>query len=113
MLANAFLHQMNMLRLRLSPNISKICKRNIGIIAPALQKATDPIQKLFIDKIREYTNKSQGGKLVDPTPEIEKERKAELEKLATQFGCSPGTDMTTFPTFTFTDPPIDSGVSKS
>ncbi|KAL2712401.1 hypothetical protein V1478_017924 [Vespula squamosa] len=102
-----------MLRLRLIPNIPKIFKRNIGIVAPALQKASDPIQQLFIDKIREYNSKSQGGKLVDPTPEIEKERKSELEKLATQYGCSPGTDMTSFPKFTFTDPPIDSGVSKS
>lgn len=50
---------MNMLRLRLTPNIPKICKRNIGILAPALQQATDPIQKLFVDKIREYTSKSQ------------------------------------------------------
>lgn len=44
----------------------------------------------------------RGGKLVDPTPEIDKERKAELEKLATQFGCPPGTNMTAFPTFSFT-----------
>ncbi|XP_015190645.1 PREDICTED: ATP synthase-coupling factor 6, mitochondrial-like [Polistes dominula] len=102
-----------MLRLRLSVNAPKIFKRNVGILAPALQKATDPIQQLFIDKIREYANKSQGGKLVDPTPDIEKERKSELEKLANQFGCAPGTKMSDFPSFSFTDPPIDSGVSKS
>ncbi|KAL2730071.1 hypothetical protein V1477_015882 [Vespula maculifrons] len=102
-----------MLRLRLTPNIPKIFKRNIGIVAPALQKASDPIQQLFIDKIREYNSKSKDGKLVDPTPEIEQERKSKLEILATQYGCSPGTDMTSFPKFTFTDPPIDSGVSKS
>ncbi|KAI4493599.1 hypothetical protein M0804_001775 [Polistes exclamans] len=103
----------NMLRLRLSPNAPKIFKRNIGILAPALQKATDPIQQLFIDKIREYANKSQGGKLVDPTPDIEKEKKAELEKLANQFGCTPGTKMSDFPSFNFTDPPVEVGLAKN
>lgn len=32
--------------------------RNFGISAPCLQKASDPIQQLFIDKIREYKQKS-------------------------------------------------------
>ena len=47
-----------MLTQRLTINVPKVIKRNIGILAPALQKATDPIQQLFIDKIREYTAKS-------------------------------------------------------
>ena len=36
-------------------------KRNIYISAPALQQAAalDPIQQLFIDKIRDYANKSK------------------------------------------------------
>lgn len=61
-----------------------------------IMKLNFKINNIFIISER------RGGKLVDPTPEIEKERKAELEKLATQFGCSPGTDMTAFPTFSFT-----------
>ncbi|XP_033227810.1 ATP synthase-coupling factor 6, mitochondrial [Belonocnema kinseyi] len=85
----------------------KIIKRNIGITAPALQKATDPIQQLFVDKIREYKSKSSGGKLVDPTPEIERERKQELEKIVKQFGGDAGTDMTQFPQFKFTDPKVE------
>lgn len=32
--------------------------RNIGILAPALQKATDPIQQLFLDKLKEYKSKA-------------------------------------------------------
>jgi F-type H+-transporting ATPase subunit 6 len=36
-----------------------ILRRNVGICAPALQKATDPVQQLFIDKIREYAKKSR------------------------------------------------------
>ncbi|XP_049828678.1 ATP synthase-coupling factor 6, mitochondrial [Schistocerca gregaria] len=86
-----------------------LLRRNFGIVAPALQKATDPIQQLFIDKVRDYAKRSQaaGGKLVDMTPEIEREWKAELEKVAKQFGGKPGEDMTKFPTFKFTDPKID------
>lgn len=37
-----------------------VCSRNIGILAPAMQKATDPIQQLFLDKLREYRQKSGG-----------------------------------------------------
>lgn len=33
-------------------------RRNFGITAPCLQKASDPIQQLFVDKIREYKQKS-------------------------------------------------------
>lgn len=34
-------------------------RRSFGIIAPAMQKATDPVQKLFLDKVREYKSKSK------------------------------------------------------
>ncbi|EFA07467.2 ATP synthase-coupling factor 6, mitochondrial [Tribolium castaneum] len=82
--------------------------RNIGILAPCLQKASDPIQQLFIEKIKEYKQKSGGGtKLVEPSPEIERELKSELEKVAKVYGGGPGVDMTKFPTFKFTDPVID------
>jgi len=33
-------------------------RRNFGIAAPALNKASDPIQQLFLDKVREYRQKS-------------------------------------------------------
>ncbi|KAJ3648589.1 hypothetical protein Zmor_020382 [Zophobas morio] len=82
-------------------------KRNIGILAPCLQKATDPIQQLFIEKIREYKQKSTGGKLVEPSPDIEKELKSELEKVSRVYGGGPGVDMTKFPTIKFDDPVID------
>ncbi|KAJ2944694.1 hypothetical protein O0L34_g4051 [Tuta absoluta] len=73
----------------------------------ATSKATDPIQQLFLDKIREYKQKSAGGKLVDPTPEITKEMKTELEKLEKQFGGGSGVDMTAFPSFKFEEPKLD------
>nr|CAH7746303.1 unnamed protein product [Callosobruchus chinensis] len=87
---------------------SGVSSRNIGILAPCLQKATDPIQQLFIDKIREYKSKSNNGKnLVEPSPDLEKELKTELEKISRQFGGGSGVDMTKFPTFQFKDPVID------
>ncbi|XP_046971354.1 ATP synthase-coupling factor 6, mitochondrial [Vanessa cardui] len=81
----------------------------------AAQKVNDPIQQLFLDKIREYKQKSAGGKLVDPSPAIEKELKTELEKLERQFGGGKGVDMTSFPSFNFQEPtldPIDEQVQK-
>lgn len=74
-----------------------------------LLKTSDPIQQLFVDKIQEYSKKSKaaGGKLVDMTPEVEKQLQQELDKVARQYGGGPGVDMTKFPTFTFQDPKID------
>ncbi|XP_066147143.1 ATP synthase-coupling factor 6, mitochondrial [Euwallacea fornicatus] len=87
---------------------SAIHSRNIGILAPCLQKATDPIQQLFVDKIREYKQKSNSGKsLVEPTPELEKELKQELEKVSKQYGGGAGVDMSKFPDFKFQDPILD------
>ncbi|XP_072929628.1 ATP synthase-coupling factor 6, mitochondrial [Epargyreus clarus] len=82
---------------------SVIVTRNLA----AAQKASDPIQQLFLDKIREYKQKSAGGKLVDPSPSIEKELKAELEKLEKMYGGGAGTDMTSFPSFKFDEPKLD------
>ncbi|XP_043472969.1 ATP synthase-coupling factor 6, mitochondrial [Leptopilina heterotoma] len=101
-----------MLSRRITVSIPKIVKRNIGITAPALQAASDPIQKLFVDKIREYKSKSSGGKLVDPSPEIERERKQELEKIAKQYGGDGQTDMTQFPQFKFTEPKVNVGTAE-
>ncbi|XP_031835873.1 ATP synthase-coupling factor 6, mitochondrial [Nomia melanderi] len=95
-----------MLTKRLVINAPKILKRNIGIVAPALQKATDPIQKLFIDKIREYKEKSAGGKLVDVTPQFEKDKEAEMERLAKQFGSANRQAMNEFPKIQFKDADI-------
>jgi F-type H+-transporting ATPase subunit 6 len=42
-----------------------------------------------------------GGKLVEPTPDIERELAAELDKVAKQYGGGEGVDMTQFPSFKF------------
>ncbi|XP_070505769.1 ATP synthase-coupling factor 6, mitochondrial [Chironomus tepperi] len=88
-------------------NLGQIARRNFGIAAPALQKVSDPIQQMFLDKIREYKSKSAGGKMVDATPEIQRELAQELDKLAKQYGGGEGVDMTKFPEFKFQEPKID------
>ncbi|XP_050600888.1 ATP synthase-coupling factor 6, mitochondrial isoform X1 [Bombus affinis] len=88
-----------MLTQRIITSVPKVIKRNIGILAPALQKAADPIQQLFLDKIREYSAKSAGGKLVDATPELEKERQSELDRIRRQYDIKG--DPKDFPRFKF------------
>ncbi|ESO83337.1 hypothetical protein LOTGIDRAFT_236637 [Lottia gigantea] len=85
------------------------CRRNIGFTAVALQQAKlDPIQQLFVNKIREYAQKkkSAGGKLVDAGPDTEKLLGEQLEKLQRNYG---GTDaeLSKFPAFSFNDPKIE------
>lgn len=96
---------------RLGQVAVKTLRRNIGISAVCLQKAQaslDPIQRLFVDKIREYAQKSKAvsGKLVDASPETEKQLQDELEKLARQYGAK-NADFIKFPTFSFADPDLD------
>jgi len=91
--------------------VGKCLTRNIGVSAMCCQKAavaSDPIQKLFVDKIHDYAQKSKaaGGKLVDASPATEKDLVDELEKLARQYGAK-GADFQKFPTFTFTDPDLE------
>lgn len=89
--------------------VASIDSRNFGIMVPAMQKASDPIQQLFLDKLREYKSKSKyvftlpngynayikiifitivclifgrNDSFVDPTPQIQEELKAELERVA-------------------------------
>lgn len=34
-------------------------RRGFGIAVPAMQKVSDPIQQLFLEKVREYKTKSK------------------------------------------------------
>lgn len=70
----------------------------------------DPIQKLFLDKIREYSTKSQAcGGPVDAGPEYEKAFSEELAKLQRLYGSA---DVTEFPEFKFIEPDLDESSSK-
>ncbi|KAK3783535.1 hypothetical protein RRG08_011343 [Elysia crispata] len=86
--------------------LAQQAQRNFGVSAAAAQKGNlDPIQQLFVDKIREYRTKSTGGKLVDATPETETALRDSLANLERAYGAK-GVDMTQFPTLNFTDPDL-------
>ncbi|KAF1618065.1 UNVERIFIED_CONTAM: ATP synthase-coupling factor 6, mitochondrial, partial [Eudyptes pachyrhynchus] len=62
--------------------VSVHLKRNIGVTAVAFNKELDPVQKLFVDKIREYKSKRQAsGGPVDIGPEYQQDLDRELYKL--------------------------------
>nr|ABI52809.1 mitochondrial F1F0 ATP-synthase subunit Cf6 [Argas monolakensis] len=86
------------------------CIRNYGITPVLTQKALDPVQKLFVDKLREYTQKSKmsGDLFVDPNPVIMKEYEDDIKRAEVQYGGGKGIDMTKFPEFKFADPQLDS-----
>ncbi|XP_077336165.1 ATP synthase peripheral stalk subunit F6, mitochondrial-like [Lithobates pipiens] len=87
--------------------ISVQLRRNIGLTAIAFNKAKelDPIQKLFVDKIRDYRAKSQAsGSTVDAGPEYQKELTEDINKLQRLYG---GGDMEKFPEFRFEEPKLD------
>ncbi|XP_036597415.1 ATP synthase-coupling factor 6, mitochondrial-like [Trichosurus vulpecula] len=70
-------------------------RRNIGVTAVAFNKELDPVQKLFVDKIREYKSKRQtAGGPVDIGPEYQQDLDSELFKLKQMYGKA---DMNTFP----------------
>ena len=87
---------------------SGILRRNIGVASYALQKAAtggsagmDPIQKLFLDKVREYKTKSKKlgeGKLVDVSPQFEQKMHKEIDGMKRRFGSG---NMEEFPKFDF------------
>jgi len=77
------------------------CRRRIGMTAVlADNKASDPIQKLFVEKLQEYKKKSQasGGQLVDFTPEKKARVEVERQQIRKRFGEG---DLEEFPKFDF------------
>ncbi|KAF6117509.1 ATP synthase peripheral stalk subunit F6 [Phyllostomus discolor] len=84
--------------------VSVYLRRNIGVTAVAF-KELDPVQKLFVDKIREYKTKRQSsGGPVDTGPEYQQDLERELFKLKQMFGKA---DMNAFPDFKFEDPKFE------
>eukprot|EP00088_Acartia_fossae_P033660 TRINITY_DN3448_c0_g1_i1.p2 TRINITY_DN3448_c0_g1~~TRINITY_DN3448_c0_g1_i1.p2 ORF type:complete len:111 (+),score=44.54 TRINITY_DN3448_c0_g1_i1:28-360(+) len=83
--------------------------RYFGLSAPAAQKVSDPIQGLFVEKIKEYATKkaAAGGKMVDSNAATEAQLQAELDKVAKAYGGGAGVDMTSFPDLKFVDPAIE------
>jgi len=94
------------LRSRQAVQQVSLIQRQFGISAVVANKVTDPIQKLFLDKLHEYKAKSASGK-VEPSPELQKELASELTRVSRIFGGGEGVDMTKFPEFTFQEPTVD------
>ncbi|NXA35759.1 ATP5J factor, partial [Eudromia elegans] len=81
--------------------VSLHLRRNVGLSAVAFNRAKelDPVQKLFLDKIREYNTKSkQSGGPVDVGPEFQKDMNESLARLQRMYGEG---DLTKFPEFKF------------
>nr|XP_046257936.1 ATP synthase-coupling factor 6, mitochondrial-like isoform X2 [Scatophagus argus] len=73
--------------------------------APPPGKDLDPVQRLFLEKIREYNNLrrlNQG--LMEAEPDYVKTMSEETTKLQRLYG---GGDLSSFPEFTFTEPEMD------
>ncbi|KAJ8253222.1 hypothetical protein GJAV_G00210440 [Gymnothorax javanicus] len=87
-------------------------RRNFGLTAVVFNRSKDldPVQKLFLDKIRDYSNKSKSsGGIVDAGPEYQKNLSEEMTKLQRLYG---GGDLTKFPTFKFPEPKWDETAPK-
>merc|ERR1712012_567192 len=72
--------------------------------AAAIANMRDPIQELFLTSIRAYG--SSGG-LASADSAAQDALKAELERVARQYGIEAGEDVTAFPSFEFSDKPVD------
>lgn len=77
------------------------CTRKIAMAAVLLSdKSTDPIQKLFAEKLKDYKKKSSstGGGLVDMTPEMKTKIEGEMQQIRKRFGEG---NLEEFPKFDF------------
>uniref|UniRef100_A0A3P8RXZ9 ATP synthase-coupling factor 6, mitochondrial n=1 Tax=Amphiprion percula TaxID=161767 RepID=A0A3P8RXZ9_AMPPE len=96
------LHRLFQLSSVLRSTVSLTLRRNIGISAVIFNRAKelDPVQKLFLDKIRDYNTKSKAsGGIVDAGPAYQKNLSEEVTKLQRLYG---GGDLVKFPDFKFT-----------
>ncbi|XP_067897356.1 ATP synthase-coupling factor 6, mitochondrial [Heterodontus francisci] len=101
------LHRLFQFSTVLRSSLSVELRRNIGFTAVVFNKtiSLDPIQKLFVDKIRDYDTKSKkAGGPIDAGPEYQKNMDAEITKLQRLYG---GGDLTKFPDFKFEEPKFD------
>merc|ERR1712062_225124 len=78
---------------RLTSSVSRSYATSTAVRAAA---ASDPIQKLFVDKINQYAQKKTEATL-----------QAELDKVAAQYGGGKGVDMTKFPEFKWVEPNVE------
>ncbi|KAI2668826.1 ATP synthase-coupling factor mitochondrial [Labeo rohita] len=106
------LHRLFRLSSLLRSAVSVTLRRNIGLSAVVFNKAKDldPVQKLFLDKIREYNTKSKAaGGVVEAGPAYQKNLTEEMTKLQRLYG---GGDLTKFPQFKFPEPKLEEVTTK-
>ncbi|XP_077050955.1 ATP synthase peripheral stalk subunit F6, mitochondrial [Siphateles boraxobius] len=106
------LHRLFRLSSLLRSAVSVSLRRNIGLSAVLFNKARDldPVQKLFLDKIREYNSKSKSsGGVVEAGPAYQKNLTDEITKLQRLYG---GGDLTQFPQFKFPEPKLEEVLPK-
>ncbi|KAM7365341.1 hypothetical protein PAMP_016274 [Pampus punctatissimus] len=101
------LHRLFQLSTLLRSAVGLTLRRNIGMSAVLFNRAKelDPVQKLFLDKIRDYNTKSKAsGGIVEAGPAFQKNLSDEIAKLERLYG---GGDLAKFPDFKFTEPKLD------
>ncbi|KAG7501920.1 hypothetical protein JOB18_009740 [Solea senegalensis] len=101
------LHRLFALSSVLRSAVSLTLRRNIGISAIVFNRAKelDPVQKLFLDKIRDYNTKSKAsGGIVEAGAAYQKNVSEEVTKLQRLYG---GGDMDKFPDFKFQEPKLE------
>ncbi|KAK0149105.1 ATP synthase-coupling factor 6, mitochondrial [Merluccius polli] len=101
------LHRLVQLSSLLRSAVSVTLRRNMGLSAVLLNRADlDPVQRLFVDKIRDYNTKSKAtaGGVVDGGAAYQKNVSEEMTKLQRLYG---GGDLGAFPDFKFQDPKFD------
>uniref|UniRef100_A0A8C1R4B0 ATP synthase-coupling factor 6, mitochondrial n=1 Tax=Cyprinus carpio TaxID=7962 RepID=A0A8C1R4B0_CYPCA len=92
--------------------VSVTLRRNISLSAIVFNKARDldPVQKLFLDKIREYNTKSKAaGGVVEAGPAYQKNLTEEMTKLQRLYG---GGDLSSFPQFRFPEAKLEEVTTK-
>ncbi|XP_068165679.1 ATP synthase-coupling factor 6, mitochondrial [Antennarius striatus] len=103
------LHRLFQLSSLLRSAVCLSLRRNIGMSAVLFNRAKelDPIQKLFLDKIRDYKNQSKtSGGVVDAGAAYSKNLSEEVTKLQRLYG---GGDFNKLPDFKFPEPKFDEG----
>ncbi|XP_051982457.1 ATP synthase-coupling factor 6, mitochondrial-like [Xyrauchen texanus] len=106
------LHRLFQLSSLIRSVVTVTLRRNIGLSAVVFNKAKDldPVQKLFLDKIREYNTKSKSaGGVVNAGPAYQKNLTEEMSKLQRLYG---GGDLTQFPQFRFPEPKLEEVTTK-
>ncbi|XP_032362228.1 ATP synthase peripheral stalk subunit F6, mitochondrial [Etheostoma spectabile] len=101
------LNKLFLLSSALRSAVSLTLRRNIGISAVLFNRAKelDPIQKLFLDKIKDYNAKSKiSGGIVEGGASYQKNVSEEVTKLQRLYG---GGDLAKFPDFKFPEPKLE------